>query len=260
MEIIQNEQERGLVFANKLSVAKRQLDAAIRMYFAGEDSIAVHTVASAAFNVFSDLLEKRGKDASVHGFIYGAIRAAKDLREGKLTEDDIRSWGEGALDLVRSYDSLFDEDPDVDIDQVTGNAPQGWARQFWLNKREAYNFVKHADRDADGLLDEASINNEDILMHALVCAQHLNLKISSEAYFFFCSMIVLGKLEGGMQRKFDLEVVLRGLSVHEIAALARRNLCKCQRDEDAQLLEAASQKMKSNLDGADFTKVLFVQC
>lgn len=39
----------------KLEAAKRQLDAAIRMFFKNEDMLAVHTVSRAAFHVLFDL-------------------------------------------------------------------------------------------------------------------------------------------------------------------------------------------------------------
>jgi hypothetical protein len=42
---------------SKIEVASRQLNAAIHMFFAGGDSIAVHTLAAAAANVFADILE-----------------------------------------------------------------------------------------------------------------------------------------------------------------------------------------------------------
>jgi hypothetical protein len=45
----------GRIYLNKLAAAQRQLCAAIRLFFAGEDELAVHTVASAAYRVLSDL-------------------------------------------------------------------------------------------------------------------------------------------------------------------------------------------------------------
>jgi hypothetical protein len=44
----------------KVAAAQRQLDAAIRMTFANEDPLAVHTVAAAAGRVLRDLAKKRG--------------------------------------------------------------------------------------------------------------------------------------------------------------------------------------------------------
>ena len=41
---------------NKLEAAQRQIDAAIRMLFSGEDPVAIHTLASAGFTILRDLL------------------------------------------------------------------------------------------------------------------------------------------------------------------------------------------------------------
>jgi len=50
------------VHVTKLAAAQRQLRAAIRMFFAGEDELAVHTVASASYRILADLKEERGRD------------------------------------------------------------------------------------------------------------------------------------------------------------------------------------------------------
>lgn len=49
------------VHVTKLAAAQRQLRAAVRMFFAGEDELAIHTVASAAYRL-SDLKADRGRD------------------------------------------------------------------------------------------------------------------------------------------------------------------------------------------------------
>jgi hypothetical protein len=41
---------------SKLDAAKRQLDAAVRAFFTGEDPVAVHTLVGAAANIISDLV------------------------------------------------------------------------------------------------------------------------------------------------------------------------------------------------------------
>lgn len=47
---------------SKLSAARRQLDCAIRLRLANEDSVAVHTLANAAFGILRDLILKQGHD------------------------------------------------------------------------------------------------------------------------------------------------------------------------------------------------------
>lgn len=48
----------------KLEAASRQLDTAIRLFFAGDDAISVHTLAVAAANIFADIAEHRNAGVS----------------------------------------------------------------------------------------------------------------------------------------------------------------------------------------------------
>lgn len=257
MEIVQNTRESGKVFINKLSAGERQLSAAIRMYFLEEDPLAIHTVASAAHNVLADLLAHRGKDASIHGVVYGLLRAAKDFHEGELTEDDIRAWGEGALEAIRQYADMFAKDPNLDIDTVASSAPPDFARAFWAEKRSSYNYLKHGDRDAAGLLDAAKINNEDTILHAITCSQHLNAKHTHEKHFFYCALISLGHLKNPANKAFDLEFLMQGMSREEIMALGRKNLCLMRYDDDDHVLKTALKKMNENSKRSGMEDVLF---
>lgn len=48
------------VVVSKLEAAERQLDAAIRLFFAREDAVSVHTLAAAAYQVIIDICKQRG--------------------------------------------------------------------------------------------------------------------------------------------------------------------------------------------------------
>jgi hypothetical protein len=254
MEVIKSEREKGRNFINKLSVGERQLAAAIRMYFLELDPLAIHTVSAAAHNLLADLLKDRGRDASVHGIIHGLLRAAKDLHEGVITEDHIRGWGDGALELVQQYCHLFEADEGFDIDEISSSAPTEFAKAYWSDRRRSYNYLKHADRDAKALLDEASINNEDTILQAIICSQHLNMKHTAEKHFFYCAMIALEKIKGNGSKPFDLELMMSGLTKEEIMALGRGNLCHARYPDDEDYKESSSQKMLENcrsLEGKD---------
>jgi hypothetical protein len=59
--------EKEIIEIRKLDAAKRQLDAAVRIFFNGEDAIAIHTLVGAASIVLFDLLEKqKPKEAWEH--------------------------------------------------------------------------------------------------------------------------------------------------------------------------------------------------
>ena len=49
----------GTLRVNKLDAARRQIDAAVRMTFASEDPVAIHSVAAAGNRILRDLCAKR---------------------------------------------------------------------------------------------------------------------------------------------------------------------------------------------------------
>ncbi|MFZ1725541.1 MAG: hypothetical protein WBO29_01700 [Albidovulum sp.] len=231
MEAIKKQKQKGKLFVNKLSAAERQLAAAIRMYFMEEDPLAIHTVASAAYNLFADLLKLRGKDPSTHPMVYGLLRTAKDVVDGNLTEEDLLDWGDGALELLRPMIDLIERNPDLDLDEISVSASPRWARDFWSEKRKAYNFLKHADRDDSQLLDEADVNNEDIIFQAIGSSFHLNGRMTSEKEVFISAMYAFGHLKDPPLEPI-LIWVLMGDPREKIMALARKNLCYSRVDDD----------------------------
>jgi hypothetical protein len=85
----------------KLEAASRQLDAAIRLLFAGEDIVAVHTLAGAASGVLTDLVEHRAPDKSWDTFARDAnkldpttYRAIKNRTQNFLKHADRDPDGE----------------------------------------------------------------------------------------------------------------------------------------------------------------------
>lgn len=62
---------------NKVDAARRQLEAAIRMFFAKEDALAVHTIASAAYRILRDLAEGTG-NSKFHESCKSMIKPGKE--------------------------------------------------------------------------------------------------------------------------------------------------------------------------------------
>ena len=85
---------------SKLEAAQRQLDCAIRLYFAGDDLLAVHSLSRAAFRILFDVYPKK----SVDGF-------ANDLA-GLIEE---LGWGE--FNRIGNFLKHADSDPDQVIDE-----------------------------------------------------------------------------------------------------------------------------------------------
>ena len=229
MELVKNEAEAGKVWINKLAAAERQLAAAIRMYFMEEDALAIHSVASAAHCLYADLLSRRGKDPAFHLVGFGALSVAKRYVDGDLTDKDLEGWGEGALEAILPLVDILRENPELDIYEFTVSGSAEEARKFYREIRHAYNFLKHADRDASAVLDSAKINNEDLLYQAINCSFHLNCELTPEKEFFVAAMHAFGKQE---VPKFDLKWFLQALSREEIMHLARRNLCYARVNDD----------------------------
>jgi hypothetical protein len=121
---------------NKVSAARRQIDAAIRMLFSGEDSLAVHTVAAAGCRLVRDLAEHRRPPDASH--IYE--NALKDVYRGLL--------GRSPTD-----------------DQIKRESPKLKSMYFRGSNRPA-NFLKHADHDQNDFIDESEMNTDDLLLEA----------------------------------------------------------------------------------------------
>jgi hypothetical protein len=92
-----------LVSLNKLEAARRQLETAVKLYFAYDDEVSILTLAAAAYSLIRDLNEHRGGEPML-----------KDLH--RILPEDL-------------------------------------AREFktYINRPE--NFLKHADKDPEAMLD-----------------------------------------------------------------------------------------------------------
>ncbi len=85
---------------DKISAARRQINAAIRLLFSDEDPIAIHTVASASFRVLKDLAEKQ--DSEIMDMFNLCIRP--EMRE--------RFWGGEGINRAANFFKHADRDPD----------------------------------------------------------------------------------------------------------------------------------------------------
>jgi FAD/FMN-containing dehydrogenase len=155
------------VHVTKLAAAQRQLRAAIRLFFAEEDDLAVHTVASAAYGLITDLKNKRGRDEVADYYLVSVFYVVRDYRRGTLpshfTEDpEAMKWiREIAEQLPFIAESTKVEDVRVAVSQET-------AKQYWLKRNRVANFLKHADRDPRAHVPIDEVDNFHLIMRALV--------------------------------------------------------------------------------------------
>lgn len=62
----------------KLNAAKREINAAIRMFFIEEDPIAVQAVAAGGLQIISDLASKKGVSVGIESFLDAIIEERRD--------------------------------------------------------------------------------------------------------------------------------------------------------------------------------------
>ena len=127
----------------KTAAAQRQIDAAIRMMFSGEDSLAVHTVVAAALGIVRDLTKKRGEVSRLEDSLNAFFHKWRP---------QLHKW-EGPSEFTRF---------------VVGN----------LNR--SANFLKHADRDHGNSLDEMKMETDTLLLVSCVAYNDLGLSLTTE--------------------------------------------------------------------------------
>ena len=138
----------------KQLAAQRQIDAAIRMLFAGEDPLAVHTIVAAAHGIISDLAKIRGID------IYADI-GREILRE------------------------LYEEKTHETIPIGTLERLHGELKECIHNKlRYPANFLKHANRDSDKSVKQEEMKTDELLAVSCDAYLRLGLKFTLEMAVF----------------------------------------------------------------------------
>ncbi|MCK4603165.1 MAG: hypothetical protein KAU41_00525, partial [Deltaproteobacteria bacterium] len=99
---------------NKIEAVRRQLDAAIRMLFANEDPLAIHTLSMAAFRILRDLAAKHD-DSYMHKVVGSMIKP-------------------------------------------------GMEKEFWKFLHGPSNFLKHADKDSEAILNNIDEKVNDFII------------------------------------------------------------------------------------------------
>jgi len=182
------------IFINKLEAARRQLDTAIRMTFANEDELAIHTVAAAAYRILRDMLDKRGRHDLENLYRAGLYRMAKDFVNGKLSKDELIELQ--IYDLV----SAIAEDIKVRGDDVKAeNIPlllnESSKKAHWQAMSGVSGFLKHADRHPEGLISLHDVNNGSLIIHACgAYAMVSRMSTTPEMVVFFLYWLATGGL------------------------------------------------------------------
>jgi hypothetical protein len=148
----------------KAAAGQRQLDAAIRMWLAGEDILAITTVASAAYRVLRDIHEHAGRRVLAEEWKTDIVGVARALVRGDLSEREIaifkedRSWVviESLAHFVRDVGA--DQSMEALCAKVTLDIPPEIERAHWSAINLIPNFLKHADSDPAGQIFEEGLD------------------------------------------------------------------------------------------------------
>lgn len=159
------------IHLTKLAAAQRQLRAAIRMYFGQEDELATHTVASAAYNLLKDIKASRGRDEvadTTAQLIAGLINAYKGgtLPPEMASDTKTMEW----IRRVAEHSSPASE---VVSSEIEVSVTPGAQRQYWNKQNKIYNFLKHADRDANSTLPIGDMDNLSLITKATSACEDL---------------------------------------------------------------------------------------
>lgn len=147
----------------KLAAAKRQLQAAIRLFFMEEDELAVHTVASAAYGLLKDLKRDRGQNEAADSYRTTFFYLVRDFRRGTLPAH-LTSNPSTMAEIKRIADQLSPITADSKLSDVQVTISSAQEKVYWNESNRAANFLKHADRDTNGILPLEKIDNNLLLL------------------------------------------------------------------------------------------------
>ena len=191
----------GKVYVTKLAAAQRQLCAAIRMFFDGEDELAVHTVASAAFGILRDLKAERGRDEAADNYLNAVFYAVRDYRRGTLPgyladDSQMMKW-------IRDMANRMPISASSQYEDVAASVSPGLAQDFWRKRNAVSNFLKHADRDAKSHISLDEVDNLWLLTQA--SGSYLDLtddNLGAEGFVLWVYGNAVRGMKEGMPRKF----------------------------------------------------------
>lgn len=191
----------GKIYVNKLAAAQRQLCSAIRIFFAGEDELAVHTVASAAYRLLSDLKGERGRDEAGDSYLNAIFYAVRSYRRGTLPANIAND-----PEMMRFVRDMADRLPitaSSEFRDVVASVSPDVAREFWQKRNAVSNFLKHADRDPKSHISLDDVDSLDLLMQA--CCSYLDLTRDNLGPEGFVLWVYFNAVKGsseGMPEKF----------------------------------------------------------
>jgi len=175
--------ESQQLLLTKLEVARRQLNAAIRMYFRDDDELAIHVVGHAAFRIIRDILRSRDNDIHESLMTRGMFEMLKAHAKGQLhsTIGEDEAFRRFVATIPDSMLAMIAEKDFEDVQaRLIGYNPAS----FWGEFNKSCNFLKHANLDPEKVLDPDRVDNLQLLGYACGGYGQLNLPPSVEMWTY----------------------------------------------------------------------------
>ncbi len=171
------------------------------MFFEREDELAIHTVASAAYSVLSDLKSDRGRDEAGDHQLNAIFYVVRDYRRGTLP--NTFSEDPEAMRWICEWAELLPITATSEFKDIVAYVEKDDRKRFWDKRNRIANFLKHADRDPRSHISLNDLDNLELLMYALGAYVDLtNDLIHPEGYVFFVYHGAITQMNVGMSDTF----------------------------------------------------------
>ena len=168
----------------KVLAAKRQIQAAIRLFFSKEDELAIHTIASAAYGLVKGLKHSRGQNEAAEIYRTTIFYLIRDFRRGTLPKDfaDDPTIMSEVEKIAYQLSSITAESKLSDVAKAT--IPPDLEKEYWRENNRTANFLKHADQDPDGTLSRGQIDNYQLLLKCTSAYFDIDDDLGNEGFAF----------------------------------------------------------------------------
>ena len=190
------------------------------MFFSGGNELAVHTVASAAFGINSELNSTFGEDEAADVHWSAVLYVVRDHKRGILPSEFTRDAE--MMRTVRERSSKYPISSDSTLHDFRPSISWQASKEFWKKRNKIPNSLKHVDRDPNVHLELAEVVNQYLLMQAL--ASYLDLVpegIGSEEHVLW----ILSSLNSG--RTHDLNELEHRMAIILESLEPRKRLKFC---------------------------------
>jgi len=180
----------AVVYVNKLAAARRQLDAAIRMKFLGEDELAIHTVAAAAYRILCEPKAKRGRDELEDLHLRGVFAVAEAYAKGSINLPPELASDKTMMDLIEWIAGIIRTRDNVTEDEFKVELSHWHKKSYWSTVNKPTNFLKHADRDSNKALALKDLNTDYLIGMASAAYADLTGETSAECLVFYMATLL----------------------------------------------------------------------